>query len=157
MTNQPHSIMERYLLYAAFLQSKQHFRVKNLASFFFILLFYLVLGKDMAWGQTLGVYPSSAGSMSQNTGITPSTAPGNATKIVANCTQVRVGGSIDVLAGTQSSAVAIGDFNGDGNQDLGVPIPEQLWNGFLFILFIIALQYILQENKVKSGRNRKTL
>jgi len=153
MTNQPRSIVERYLLYAAFLQSKQHFRVKNLASFFFILLFYLVLGKDMAWGQALGVYPSSAVGMSQNTGITPSTAPGNATKIVANCTQVRVGGSIDVLAGIQSSAVAIGDFNGDGNHDLGVPIPERLWNGFLFILFIIALQYILQENKVKSSRH----
>ena len=157
MTNQPRSITERFLLYAAFLRSKKYFSVKNLASFFLILLFYLVLGKDMAWGQTLGVYPSSAVSRGQNTRITPGAGPSNATRIAPYCTQVRVGSSIDVSAGTQSSAVAIGDFNGDGNQDLGVPIPEQLWNGLLFILFIIALQYILQESKVKSGRNHKTL
>jgi hypothetical protein len=153
MTNQPRSITERFLLYAAFLQSKQNFSVKNLASFFLVPLFYLVLGKDMAWGG----YPSSAVSRGQNTRITPGAAPSNATRIVAYCTQVRVGSTIDVSAGTQSSAVAIGDFNGDGNQDFGVPIPEQLWNGLLFILFIIALQYILQESKVKSGRNHKTL
>ena len=112
MTNHICSIPQKYLPYslAAFLQSKQHFTVKNLASFFFILLFYLVLGKGMAWGQTLGGYPSGTLVAGQNNPVTSS----------------------------------IEDFNRDGNFTSN-------WGMVPFILFIIALKYIVQEGKPKLG------
>jgi large repetitive protein len=176
MTNHLCSIIRRHLLYAASLQSKQHFKVKNLASFCFILLFYLVLGQDMAWGQTLGNYPYTVVTAGQNTIIEPSAAPSNATSIVAYCSypnntnfrgvltvnpttgvvrvtdalqagnytvtvkafgttpttatfplsiaapaasQVRFGLS-QVSVGKFPNAVAIGDFNEDGHQDLAL-------------------------------------
>jgi large repetitive protein len=94
MTNQLRSIPPRYLLYAAFRQSKQSFIFKNLFSSCLILLLYLVVGKDLAWGQTLGGYPSSTVRMGQNTSITPSAAPSNATSIVAYCTNTNFKGGL---------------------------------------------------------------
>ena len=96
MTNHLRSIPPKYLLNAAFRQSKQHFSFKNLFSFFLILSFFLVVGQDMAWGQTLGVYSSSTVTAGKNTSITPDAAPTNATSIVAYCTNTNFRGILTV-------------------------------------------------------------
>ncbi len=71
----------------------------------------------LAQAPTLGTYPNTSIISGKNATITPSPARANTTSAVAY-TNTNFTGLLSVNPGTAPVSVAIGDFNGDGNQNL---------------------------------------